>query len=257
MRRSMAAAVMLAALGILVLAAPVGAFPLTNCTLKATSLDASGATIDSIQSGADDATQADPFITDWDGSVDYDGSSQIAMVNNAWHVDVFGIPTPLRDSDDNTADERDGSGTVGVSDNAPFRFTGLYFVSGSITGSGGTCEGSGWIKLAGDPIGTIPWIIALIVLLLGLVMLALGARGHPITALFGGLFTGLGLATLLVLHSTLPLGSGTPIIVLLLGLILGVVIAYLGKRISGGPKMAPMLPPTNPTRPSSGGSTTG
>jgi hypothetical protein len=262
MRRSMAGAVMLAALGILILAAPVGAFPLTNCTLQATSLDANGATIDSIQSGADDATQADPFIVDWDGSVDYDGTAQIAMVNNSWHIDVFGIPTPLRGGDDNPADDHVGSGTVEVSANAPFRFTGLYFVSGSITGSGGTCVGSGWFKLAGDPIGTIPWIIALIVLLLGLLMLALGARGHPIIAFVGGLFTGLGLATLLVLYSTLPLGSGTPIIVLLLGLILGVVIAYLGRRGGDGSKTAPMLPPTNPTTPatptppSSGGSTT-
>ena len=159
MGRRMLAAGVTAALGVLILAAPVAAFPLTNCTLQATGLAADGSTIGSIQSGADDATQDHPFLVDWDGTVSYKGSSQIEMKNNTWHVDVFGIPTPLSGSDPNTADNRDGSGTVGVSANAPFRITGLYFVSGSLTGSGGTCTGSGWFKLTGDPIGTIPFFV--------------------------------------------------------------------------------------------------
>ena len=257
MRRTMTVAVMLAALGILMLAAPVAAFPLTNCTLQATGLAADGSTIDSIQSGADDATQANPFLVDWDGTVSYTGSSQLEMKDNTWHVDVFGVPTPLRGGDPNTADSRDGNGTVAVSANAPFRITGLYFVSGSITGSGGTCAASGWLKLTGDPTGTIPMLIALVLLVLGLIMLAIGARGHAVTALLGGILTGLGLATLLVLYSTLPLGSLTPIIVLLLGLVLGIFVAMLGRRARGRGDTSPMLPPTNTTRstPPAGGST--
>jgi hypothetical protein len=248
MRRTMVGAVVLAALGVLVLAAPVAAFPLTNCTLKANSLAAGGAALDSIEGGAVDATQADPFLVDWDGTITYSGGSDIAMINNTWGVSVFTFPTPLQGGDDNPEDTRTGSGTVGVSANAPFRFTGLYYVSGSLKGSGGTCTGSGWFKLTGDPIGTIPFFGGLGVLILGLVMLAIGARGHTITAIIDGILTGLGATTMLVIYSALPIGEQTPLVVLLVGLILGIAIGLLGRR-GGGEKSPPMMPPTNPPTP--------
>jgi hypothetical protein len=244
MRRSLFQAVLLSALAYLLVGAPVMAFPLTNCTLQATSLKADGSTVDAIASGAADATQDHPFLVDWDGTVKYSGNSQIAMKDNTWHVDVFGIPTPLTGGDPNAADSRDGSGTVGVSANAPFRITGLYFVSGSITGSGGTCTGSGWFKLTGDPLGTIPFFVALGILVLGLVMLLLGFRGHAITAVLGGILTGLGAGAMLVLYSTLPLGSPTPIAAIVLGAILGVLTALIGRR-TRGTDTPPMLPPMN------------
>ena len=223
MRRTMVGAVVLAALGALLIAAPAAALPLTNCTLQATALAADGSKIDSVQSGAPDATQDDPFLVDWDGTVSYAGTAEIEMKNNTWHVDVFGIPTPLQGGDANTKDTRDGSGTVSVSANAPFKFTGLYFVSGSITGSGGTCAGSGWFKLTGDPTGTIPMIIALVVLYPGTAAARVRCpRACSISAVVGGVLSGLGLAALLIQYSTLPLGSPTPIVVLLLGLIIGI-----------------------------------
>lgn len=250
MRRTMLAAAVSAALGVLILAAPAAAFPLTNCTLQATGLAADGSTIGSIQSGADDATQDHPFLVDWDGTVAYKGSTQVEMKNNTWHVDVFGIPTPLSGGSPNGEDNRDGSGTVGVSANAPFRITGLYYVSGSITGSGGTCTGSGWFKLTGDPIGTIPFFVALGVLVVGILMLVAGIRGHAITGIIGGILTGLGSATMLVLYSTLPIGSLTPLVILVIGLLLGVGASVVGRRGRGG-DTAPMMPPTNapPTAP--------
>ena len=195
MRRTMIGAVVLAALGVLVLAAPVGAFPLTNCTLKATALKADGSTMGSIENGKADATQDNPFLVDWDGTITYSGGSNIAMLNNTWSVSVFTFPTPLSGGDDNPKDDRTGSGTVGVSANAPFRFTGLYYVYGELTGSGGSCVGSGWFKLAGDPIGTIPFFGGLGILILGLLDAGRSAlRGHTITAIVGGILTGLGTA---------------------------------------------------------------
>lgn len=254
MRRSMVGAVVLTALGVLILAAPVAAFPLTNCTLSASAQRADGSTIGSIASGANDATQDAPFLVDWDGTVSYTGSSQIEMKNNTWHVDVFGIPTPLQGGSDNSDDNRDGSGTVSVSANAPFRFTGLYYVSGSLTGSGGTCTGSGWFKLTGDPIGTVPFFVAAGVLIVGLGLLAVGSRGHTFTSIAGGLLSGLGLASLLVLFSTLPLGVPTPIAVLLVGLAVGVIIGLLARRGGGGTGDVP--PPTTPAAPSPPGTPT-
>lgn len=255
MRRTMVGALMVAAMVLPAIASPVSAFPLTNCTLQATALGADGKPIDSIKGGADDATQSNPFLVDWDGTVSYTGAAQVEMKNNSWHVDVFGVPIPLSGRDDNTEDNRDGNGSVGVSANAPFRITGLYYVLGSLTGSGGTCTGSGWFKLTGDPISTIPFFIALGLLMLGLLMLAYGARGHAITAVVGGILAGLGLGTLLVLFSTLPLGSPTAIIVVGLGLLLGIIVALLGRRARRDDS-PPMLPPTNrPTAPPPGTST--
>ena len=244
MRRSMVGALVLAALGMLFLAAPVAAFPLTNCTLKANSLAAGGGAVDSIEGGAPDATQGDPFLVDWDGTITYVGASNVAMVNNTWGVSVFMFPTPLGGGDDNPEDTRTGDGTVGVSANAPFRFTGLYYVSGSLSGSGGACTGSGWFKLTGDPVGTIPFFGGLGVLILGIVMLAFGARGHTITAILGGIVTALGATTILVIYSALPIGEQTPLVVLLVGLLLGIAVGLLGRR--GGEEAPPLMPPTNP-----------
>ena len=159
MRRTMVGAVVLAALGVLVLAAPVAAFPLTNCT-HAGDLHRrpDGATLDSIQGGAPDATQQDPFLVDWDGTVAYTGGSNDRDEEQHLGRQRVRASRPhCQGGDDNPEDTRTGSGTVGVSANAPFRFTGLYYVSGSLKGSGGTCTASGWFKLGGDPIGTIPF----------------------------------------------------------------------------------------------------
>ncbi len=233
MRRVLLVSAALAALSLLVWAAPAAAFPLTNCTLAATSASADGSELDAIASGANDATQEDPFIVDWDGTISYEGSSQIEMKNNTWSVSVFNIPTPLSGGDDNPEDNRTGSGTIGVSENAPFRITGLYYVSGSLTGSGGTCTGSGWFKLTGDPIGTIPFWFGLGLVILGTVGLARGAQGHAATAIAGGILAGFGVATLAVIYSSLPVGSLTPIVALVLGTAAGIVIAGLARRGRG------------------------
>jgi hypothetical protein len=228
-RAAVLAAVVSAFVGLVGLG-PIAAFPLSNCTLQATSTDAGGGTLGSASSGAADATQADPFIVDWNGSVTWTGTTGgLEMKNNAWHIDVFGLPTPLRGGDDNSKDNRDGNGTVGIGANAPFRITGLYFVSGSITGSGGTCAGSGWLKLAGDPVGTIPFFVGLVLAVIGALLLARGARGHRVSAVVGGLVLGLAAAIEAVIFSFVPIGSTTPILALALGLLIGIIVAIAGR----------------------------
>ncbi len=212
MRRSRVAAGVLAAVGLVWAVTPATAFPLSTCALTIQSTDASGAALDGATAGADDSSQADPFIVDWDGQVAWQGTTGgQEMKANQYHIEVFGVPTPLRGGDANEGDDRDGSGTVGVKANAPFRFTGLYFVSGAITGSGGSCEGSGWVKLAGDPVGTIPFLVGLGALVVGLVLLGLGLRrerrrSDPRRRSWPGSAR----SVLLVVFSVLPLGSLTP-----------------------------------------------
>ena len=91
MRRVLLVSAAMAALSLLIWAAPAAAFPLTNCTLQAASLKADGSALDSIASGANDATQEDPFIVDWDGTITYQGQADIEMKNNTWSVSVFNI----------------------------------------------------------------------------------------------------------------------------------------------------------------------
>jgi hypothetical protein len=206
------------------------AFPLTNCTLELTSLDSEGLALDSATGGSADATQEDPFIVAWDGEVLWNGTMGSQVIkDNSWHVDVFGIPTPLRGGGANDEGKTDGEGTVDVSSNLPFTVSGLFFVSGDLTGEGGSCAGSGWLKLDGDPVGTVPFFLALALVVLGAVLIAVGARGGWLPALVGGLLFGIGVAMLLVGFSTLPIGSLTVAGSVVLGLLIGALSAWLGR----------------------------
>jgi uncharacterized membrane protein SpoIIM required for sporulation len=51
-------------------------------------------------------------------------------------------------------------------------------------------------------------------------------KRHPFRAIFGGIFFGFGLALLLINFKVIALGTTTPYIVFLIGVILGVMIAF-------------------------------
>lgn len=238
MRRSLAFAALLAACLLPVLAAPVAAFPLTTCMLSIQSTDASGAALDTAQSGAPDSTVSDPFKVDWDGQVGYTGSTTVVIKDYTYHVEVFGVPTPIRGGDANDDENTDGDGSVSVSANAPFRVAGLYYVSGGYKGAGGECAGSGWFQLLGNPVGTVPWIAAVVLTVLGALGLVAGARGNTITSIVGGVVLGLGIDLLLISHSVMPLAENTPLIALVGAIIVGIAIGILGRR-GGGSEPAP------------------
>jgi hypothetical protein len=230
------ALVVVLALGLMV-PGSAAAFPLTNCSLEITSLDIDGNPLDSAGSGAADATQDDPLIVDWDGDVVWNGTTGDQVIkNNSWHVDVFGFPTPLRGGDPNDAGKTDGQDRYDVSASAPFRLTGLFFVSGEMTGEGGSCAGSGWFKIAGDPVGTVPFFLAIGLVILGAILIALGSRGGWVPALVGGLLFGVGVAGLLVGLSALPLGSLTVPGMIVLGLLIGVLAAWTGRSRRASPQ---------------------
>ena len=96
MRRSIVGSGLL--IGLLVgfaLPSTAAGFTLSNCTLTIQSSDASGGSLDNASGGADDSTQADPFVVDWDGSVAWQGTTGgLELKNNSYHIEVFGIPTP-------------------------------------------------------------------------------------------------------------------------------------------------------------------
>lgn len=216
---------------ILLLPASASAFPLTNCTLHLDSIHANGEIFATADNGAADSTQADPFLVDWEGTVAWTGTTGSQVIKDSdWGVSVFGIPTPLSGSEANEEATPDGEGTVDVGVNLPFRMTGLFFVSGSISGTGGSCEGSGWMRLIGDPFGTTLFWIGLLLIVLGLLALWRGYLGSAMLAIIGGLLVGLGSAMMLVIYAVMFVGEWTPMAALLMGLVIGVVVAAFRRR---------------------------
>ncbi len=216
---------------ILLLPASASAFPLTNCTLTLTSLDANGTQLDTATAGGDDSTQADPFIVDFDGSVAWAGTMGSQVIkDHKWSVSVFNIPTPLAGGDPNAGGDTDGDGTVQVGENLPFELVGLFYVSGSIAGTGGDCAGSGWMKLNGDPVGSVLFWIFLVLVVLGALMLFMGWKGAAVWAIVGGLIFGLGGAVGLIVFALMLVGSWTPLAAIGGGLVLGIVVAMFGPK---------------------------
>ena len=172
-----ARAIAIASVALLLAAVPALAFEMNGgCDLALTSTDASGAPLDTATggpSGGDGGTQDDPFLIDWEGSVSWTGSSgSLVFTNHTWQTYVFNIPIPVTGGDENSAGTTTAEGSADVSDNAPFQFTGLYYVSGQINGDGGAhCDGNGWFKLTGNPLTTIPFWVAVGIAAIGGVLL--------------------------------------------------------------------------------------
>lgn len=206
------------------------AFPLSGCTLQLTSLDVDGAPVDNADSGEVGASQEAPLQVQWNGTVSWSGDSGAqAIRSTSWHVEVFGLPTPLRGGDPNEDGDSSGEDSIRVSEAVPFRFTGLFHVSGQLSGEGGTCAGDGWVRVVGDPMSTLPFLVALALVLVGVVLLAVGVRGRWLPALAGGLLLGLGSVVLLVIYAVMPLGAATPPVITVLGLLIGLGAGGFGR----------------------------
>ena len=123
-----------------------------------------------------EGTQSDPFEVSWDGRVDFRfQTGETVFQNNRWEIYAMGLPVPiLKGSDDNPSD-LDELGFVEIDNMAPGapRFVGMVHVSGWLEGNEGAsrCDGEGWVRLVGDPIGTVPWIVMAGFILAGLVFL--------------------------------------------------------------------------------------
>ena len=208
----------------------VQAFDLSGCRLTLTSKDASGGTVDAAQSGTADASQEDPLEAQWGGTVEYEGSTESTIHDYTYSFSIYGVPTPAGGSSPNDENRTEGDGAVSVGGASAFRVAGLYFISGRVSGEGGSCSGSAWVRILGDPTGTIPWFLGIALVILGALGLAAGTRGHVVSSILGGFGLGLGLDLLLISYASVPFGAQTPIIVLALITAIGVAIGLLGRR---------------------------
>jgi hypothetical protein len=233
MRRVLSIAA-ICAVALMAAAPTASAFPLDGCTMSVQSMRADGTTLASASGPGTDGTQDEPLDVDSNGSVSWSGTTGSQVIkNNSWHIEVFYLPTLYRGSETNADGDTSAEDTVDFGKDAPFRFTGLYFVSGGIRGDDGACDGSGWVKLIGDPVGTLPFFAGLVLAILGIVLLgwAVG-RGSPLGGVAGGLIASLGVATLLVIFSALPLGPATPLAVLAIGLVVGLACGLVGRSVA-------------------------
>ncbi|HLA17052.1 MAG TPA: hypothetical protein VJZ72_09155 [Candidatus Limnocylindrales bacterium] len=226
------------------------AFELTTCTIELASNNGVAPLDEAVGPGAG-GTFDDPFLVDWDGTVDWTGSTGGTIVKNGLaHVEVFGLPTPLGTFTGHNDEENTTlSGTVGVANNAPFEVTGLFYVSGELRGeSGPVCRGSAWLKLTGDPVGTPLFYVALGSLIVGGLLVGRSLPGRNILqGAIGGFVTGLGATALAVAFSVLPLLENTPL-ALVVGLtVVGFVLGYFDIRPRTSPSGEPPSEPPSET----------
>lgn len=161
-----------AAFAVVLLAAPADAAQLTGgCAGSAVSFDSDGVELDEVVAPGDGGTSKRPFDVDPDGTVEYEGSTPVAFHDHSWHVDVMGI-TVKDGGSENNDDQQASDGVVEVADYLPFDAVGLFKVSGGIDAAEGSCDGSMWVKVAGSPVGTIPWIVGVAATAAGFAALA-------------------------------------------------------------------------------------
>ena len=162
-----------AALLFLVLwAAPAAAVDVEGgCEGSVTSLDADGETLDQVSAPGEGGTKSDPLLVDADGTIAYEGSTPGVFHDHTWKVAAMGI-TVKDGGSANADDESSTSDTAEVGDYLPFDAPGLYKISGSITATEGECSVSAWVKIAGSPVGSPPFIAGAVSAVGGLGLLA-------------------------------------------------------------------------------------
>lgn len=125
-----------------------------GCSGSFTSHDASGGTIDTARAPGAGATQGDPLRIDPAGSVTWEGATNAVIKDGTWSVTVAGLPF-RSGSFKNTDGATSRAGTQDFSQlpgPAKWALRGAMVipVSGTISGSGGSCEVSGYITGTGS-----------------------------------------------------------------------------------------------------------
>lgn len=251
--------VLAASIVVIGLAAPgtAAAFDLETCTLTVTSKDVAGNVIDSATGGGPGGTREDPLTVDPNGSVEWVGATGGQDFEGAsWHVEIYGVPTPLR-GEDRPGDDPGGSeanrGAIKVGEILPFDLVGTIFVSGAVeVGGDPVCAGAGWIELPGDPTGTPGFIGAGILTLIGVGLVLSSARGRKVVrGGIGGVLAGAGLGTLAAIADILPFDNDTPLAVMIGSVLVGIAIGVIdiGDLFGAKPAPKPTPAPAAPSEP--------
>jgi hypothetical protein len=180
MKRFVAAAAAASVLALLVAIPVVFAAQLSGgCILQVRSLTGPAATGSTIDQGeargpiaeGDVGSQSHPFKVSPDGSVDFLFTTPQVFVNNHWAIYAAGLPYAILQGQDDNPLDVDETGVVDLSKTMsafPFKLVGTIPVSGDLWGNNDTshCYGEGYVQVIGDPVGTIPWDVAVALLII-------------------------------------------------------------------------------------------
>jgi len=134
-----------------------------------------------------DATRADPFRIDPQGSIAWNASSPGPIMNHTWVINVevggFGVPV-ARGGDPNTAGTQQSVGERSIpalvslaeasgvpNANLLGSLRGIYRVFGDIAGDGGNCAGDAYVLIEGNPLSETFGQIAAAITGLGLLLM--------------------------------------------------------------------------------------
>jgi hypothetical protein len=141
---------------------------LTGCSGEGTSVDSKGNSIGFVVApGEPGSSPENPFVVDRKGTVQWSGTTDGVITDHSWTVSVYGIPVNSGGSK-NQDQKTQASGIEKIKKYLPIPVVGLFHVTGELTGTGGTCTGDIWLKMAGSPVGTPVWFVGLAAMLAGL-----------------------------------------------------------------------------------------
>jgi hypothetical protein len=212
---------------------PAGAAITGPCTLNALSTDADGTDLDELE-GPGTSDPLSPFDLDRKGKVAWTGTGP-AITTGTYQVTVYGVPVPIMSGDiDNADGKTSADGVIVVADFLPIDIVGTFEVSGSVSGEGGSCSGSAWVRLDGNPLTTVPGLVGIGLAAVGLLGVLSSLRGrHPWRGLFAGLLVGLAAGILAVVFGILPIGAISLPAAVGAGSLLGLILGLLD--FGGGP----------------------
>ena len=148
-----------------------------GCRGQVTSHQPKGKVLDTASGPeAPGATSADPLHVARGGTISWSGSTPVAFSDHTWWVHIDGFPA-LSGSSSNGSHATSASGILRIGSYLPswLGLTGLYYVSGQISGAGGACTGAVYVSLTGDPATGLAMWAGIVFVLFGLALLA-GAR---------------------------------------------------------------------------------
>jgi hypothetical protein len=145
-----------------------------ECRLLLTARDVDGQVVDEAEVPGPRGTVEAPLHVAWHGTVEYEFETELDLRDNRAELAVFGVPV-MRSAEADPVQPED-TGSVSVGGDFPARFAGLAPVSGEVRGAGGSCSASGWIQVVGEPIGSVSWLLGMVLIVGGLLLLPLSLR---------------------------------------------------------------------------------
>ena len=127
----------------------------TGCSGSVVSMDSSGAVIGKAAAPGDGGTQADPLPIDVNGTVAWKGSTDAVITDATWSVSALGVSF-LSGTFANTERLDAAEGVVDLSSVQSvlawmLKGSMVIPVSGSISGTGGSCSAEGYVTGTGSP----------------------------------------------------------------------------------------------------------